>query len=57
MSQIDNDEAIMFSCQVYEIGENAPYENVDILVNAGTRHKSTTQPSNESKEMKNATAN
>lgn len=50
MSKIDNDEAIMFSCQVYEIGENAPYENVDILVNAGTRHKSITQLTNKVKE-------
>ena len=52
MSQIDDNEAIMFSCQTYEIGENAPYENVDLLVNSGTRHKRATQPSNKAEDKK-----
>ena len=48
MSQITTyDDATVFSCQSYEIGENAPYENVDLLPNKGTRHQKQAEGSKE----------
>lgn len=48
MSQLtSDDDAIMFACQSYEIGENAPYENVDLLPNKGTRHQKQAEGSKE----------
>jgi hypothetical protein len=47
MSKVETDDGIMFACQSFEVGENAPYENVDLLVNNGTRHQKPPEGSKE----------
>jgi len=48
MSKLEtSDETIMFSCQTYEVGVDAPYPNTELLKDNGTRIKPTNPPTKE----------